>query len=247
MKTLRFFIIGLFVIAALTTRAQLVVTNGGTFPVGYYDLLITNTPSDGGDGGYSFNLTQNSQSAIAEAITPDIQALADGLQDDPVQIFNYVHDHIRFDVYFGSKKGSTVTLLEKSGNDFDQSALLVALLRAAGYTNTGYQLGLMSFPFDNSDGSDRDIHHWFALNFTNNNWSTTYNYLSGLLNDFRGYPSGAVINSGNNTVSLLHMWVTLTNGGTAYYLDPSFKVSEPISGISLATAMEALRQPSVMP
>ena len=58
---------------------------------------------------------------VAEAITPQIQALADGLQDDPVQIFNYVHDHIKFVLYFGSKKGAELTLLEKSGNDFDQS------------------------------------------------------------------------------------------------------------------------------
>jgi RHS repeat-associated protein len=238
MKTLRLFTFGLFAIATLTTHAQMVVTNGGTFPVGYYDLLVTNTSSDdGGDGGGYNPNGQIAPAPIAEAVTPDIQALADGLQDDPVQIFNYVHDHIRFEVYFGSHKGSTVTLLEKAGNDFDQSALLVALLRAAGYTNTGYQLGMMSFPFDNSDGSHRDIHHWFALNFTNNNWSTTYNYLSGLTVGFRGYPGGSIKDSGSSTVSLLHMWVTLTNNGTAYYLDPSFKVSEPISGISLATAM----------
>ena len=37
---------------------------------------------------------------VAEAITPQIQALADGLQDDPVQIFDYVHDHIKFVLYF---------------------------------------------------------------------------------------------------------------------------------------------------
>ena len=65
---------------------------------------------------------------IAEAITPQIQALARGLENDPLRIFNYVHDHIRQVLYFGSKKGAQLTLLEKSGNDFDQCALLVALL-----------------------------------------------------------------------------------------------------------------------
>src|SRR2546428_10189399 len=79
--------------------------------------------------------------AVAEAITPEIQALARGLENDPLRIFNYVHDHIRYVLYFGSKKGAQLTLLEKSGNDFDQCALLVALLRAAGYTNAGYQFG----------------------------------------------------------------------------------------------------------
>ena len=72
--------------------------------------------------------------SIAETITPEIQALARGLENDPVRMFNYVHDHIRHVFYFGSKKGAELTLLEKSGNDFDQCALLVALLRAGGYT-----------------------------------------------------------------------------------------------------------------
>src|SRR5262245_24430616 len=39
---------------------------------------------------------------IAESITPDIQALARGLEYDPVRIFNYVHDHINYVLYFGS-------------------------------------------------------------------------------------------------------------------------------------------------
>jgi hypothetical protein len=53
---------------------------------------------------------------IAEVITLQIQALTDGLQRDPQQIFDYVHDQIRFVPYFGSKKGAQLTLLEKSGN-----------------------------------------------------------------------------------------------------------------------------------
>jgi hypothetical protein len=44
-------------------------------------------------------------SPIAEVVTPQIQALAQGLQNDPAKIFNYVHDHIKYVHYFGSKKG----------------------------------------------------------------------------------------------------------------------------------------------
>ena len=57
------------------------------------------------------------------------------------RIFDYVHDHIRHVLYFGSKKGAELTLFERSGNDFDQCALLVALLQAAGYSRAGYQFG----------------------------------------------------------------------------------------------------------
>lgn len=55
---------------------------------------------------------------VAETITPQIQALADGLQDNPELIFNWVHDHIKFVLYFGSKKGANLTLLEKERQRF---------------------------------------------------------------------------------------------------------------------------------
>jgi transglutaminase-like putative cysteine protease len=87
------------------------------------------------DGGSGFGIRSLvSYPVIAEAITPEIEALARGLETDPRQLFAYVRDTIRYVHYFGSKKGAQLTLLERSGNDFDQCALLVALLRAAGHT-----------------------------------------------------------------------------------------------------------------
>jgi RHS repeat-associated protein len=173
---------------------------------------------------------------IAEVITPEIQALADGMQDDPLKIYKYVHDHIRHVLYFGSKKGAQMTLLEKSGNDFDQCALLVALLRAAGYSDAGYQFGWMVLPYDSTDGSDRDIHHWLNLDLTNSNWSATTGYLDYLFRSLRGYPITAY-NWGNNLYAMQRVWVTVTVGGTNYSLDPAFKVTERISGVDLPTAM----------
>src|SRR5882724_1773571 len=79
------------------------------------------------------------QTNIAEATSPEIKALARGLENDPLRIFDYVHDHIKHVFYYGSKKGAQLTLLDRSGNDFDQCALLVALMREAGYTNVGYE------------------------------------------------------------------------------------------------------------
>lgn len=186
----------------------------------------------------------NGQTApsIAEVVTPRIQALADGLQHDPVRIQNYVHDTIRYSIYFGSKKGAELTLLEKSGNDFDQCALLVALLRAAGYTNSqwsnggvGYQFGWQQIPFDNPDGSHRDLHHWFGLSLTNTSWDYTTTYLSVLLSA-RFFPLRQSVDT-SNTFAFQRVWVTLTTGGTNYFLDPAFKVSEPVAGISLPLAL----------
>jgi hypothetical protein len=84
------------------------VPGPGQPPVSGIHPLVSNPPYPGGT------------TAIAEAVTPDIAALARNLNNDPTAIFNYVHDQIRYTHYFGSHKGAEITLLERSGNDFDQ-------------------------------------------------------------------------------------------------------------------------------
>jgi hypothetical protein len=122
-------------------------------------------PTDAGSGAeplFQPELTPITQTstAFAEAYTPDIQALATNLGSDPTRIFNYVHDQIRYVHYFGSKKGAALTLLERSGNDFDQCALLSSLLQAAGYSPS-YQFAIMKLPYDSPN--HQDIHHWLGL------------------------------------------------------------------------------------
>ena len=173
---------------------------------------------------------------VAEAVTPQIQALAQGLQNDPAKIFNYVHDHIRYVHYFGSKKGAQLTLLEKSGNDFDQSALLTALLNAAGYNNTGYEFQWIGPAYNDFSGADMDLQHWYQLTLVNTNWTSTMQYLDGLFGS-RGYPETGNFTGYTNLYLFQHVWVSLTTGGNTYWLDPSFKVSEPVAGINLANAM----------
>ena len=180
-----------------------------------------------------------SGSAIAEAITPDIQALAGNLGNDPTRIFNYVHDQIRYVHYFGSKKGAELTLLERSGNDFDQCALLSALLQAAGYTNNnvGYQFGFMKIPYDNPTGNQQDLQHWLGFSMPNTNWLNTSNCFGWFMST-RGNPIAFFFPGDTNNLALQRLWVTFTLGGTIYYLDPSFKVSEPVTNnINLSSVM----------
>ncbi len=262
MKTLRFLILGLLA-TTLVCQAQITqpgwyntplppdpatdASNGGTTPPqGNSDSSTQismppepTPPVTAMAHALAIQNAQTSQSpaAIAEAITPEIQALSAGLQNNLSRIFIYVHDHIRYELYFGSKKGAQLTLLEKSGNDFDQCALLVAMLRAAGYTNAAYQFGWMGIPYDNPDGSHRDLHHWLQLNLNNTNWNYTSNYLTRLFYANRGYPTYYFLND-NNTFLFQRTWVTVSDGTNNYRLDPAFKVSEPIPGITnLAAAM----------
>ncbi len=61
--------------------------------------------------------------------TQGIKDQAARLNYDPLEIINYVTENIEYVPYYGSKKSADATLLERAGNDFDQSSLLIALLR----------------------------------------------------------------------------------------------------------------------
>jgi transglutaminase-like putative cysteine protease len=72
-------------------------------------------------------------------------AEASGKQNwDPVDLYEWVKNNIRTEWYWGSMKGAEETLRQGSGNDADQAALLIALLRAAGYPSR-YVRGVVEF------------------------------------------------------------------------------------------------------
>ena len=236
MKTLRLLIFGLLAVA-LTVNAQ---DSADPWRTQLTVSIPTLTPgtNTGVQRLAHFQANYSSSSpGYAEAVTPDIQALADGLQDDPLKIFNYVHDHIKFVLYYGSMKGAELTLLEQSGNDFDQCALLMALLQAAGYS-PGYGFGLQQIPYQATDGTINDLQHWWQLNLTSNNWSSVNGYINHLVAQ-RGYHVYFDMGD-NNHVAIQRVWVTLTIGGATYNLDPAFKISQPVaalSGFSLPAAI----------
>jgi transglutaminase-like putative cysteine protease len=78
-------------------------------------------------------------------ITPAIQALAASLSNDPVEISDWVHNHIAFVPTYGSIQGSQTTLEARRGNGADIASLLIALLRAAGIA-ARYVTGTVEIP-----------------------------------------------------------------------------------------------------
>lgn len=171
---------------------------------------------------------------IAEAVTPEIEALARGLENDPVKIFHYVRDRIRYVHYFGAKKGAQLTLLERSGNDFDQCALLVSLLRAAGHT-ASYRFGTIRLPYERTGSNHRDFKRWLGLTKANTNWAETVDFVAGL-NRARGFPFLGY-DADQSNLYFHRVWVRLTWGGFTYPLDPAFEVNAPVAGIDLTNAM----------
>ena len=248
MKTIRFLTLGLFAIATVcqaqvdpeftqpgwfrsTERAVPEPLEINSAAVQEYEEGVE-ASRDGGMGLRSLA----SYPEMAEAITPEIEALAHGLEHDPVKIFYYVRDYIRYVHYFGAKKGAHLTLLERSGNDFDQCALLVALLRAAGYSNAAYRFGLVRLPYERPPDGDAllpDFKHWLGLTKANTNWTETLNYVSDLQGT-RGFP---FLGYDTDNLYFHRVWVRLPWEGVDYSLDPAFKVHEPITGINLTNAL----------
>jgi RHS repeat-associated protein len=155
-------------------------------------------------------------------ISPEIAVLAGNLQNDPLRILNWVRNNIEFIHYYGCKKGATLTLLEGSGNDADQCALLVALLRAAGH-QAKYVQGASYHPYVDAGGVG--LRDWLQVEE-----AILWGFLSS-----RGTPvgdfgtSGYIIN-GAPAYGLRRYWVEL-DGTTP--LDPSRKGYAKITGADI--------------
>jgi RHS repeat-associated protein len=171
----------------------------------------------------------------ADFATDEIKELARGLENDPLRIFNFVRNQIRYEHYYGCKKGAALTLLEKSGNDFDQSTLLVALLREAAVSNPAigivrYKYGMMTIP--QVAVNQRDLAHWMGRNTltlsatatSNGGWPT----LSGADRTFFYSDDGIT-----GRILMARVCVEAVIGGTSRIMDPSFKVHTEIVGIDI--------------
>ena len=77
-------------------------------------------------------------------ISEEIAELAQSLNWNPVSIYEYVKNNIETEWYWGCMKGAEETLHQKSGNDCDQAALFIALLRASGFPSR-YVRGTIEF------------------------------------------------------------------------------------------------------
>lgn len=160
-----------------------------------------------------------------------IAELARALKNDPDLIYEYVRDNIEYYPVWGVQKGPIGTILDSRGTAFDQAALMVSLLRQAGYT-ASYVKGQLSL-------TAAQVHDWLGIDTSN--VCAVINLLGqGQI----PIAPGSVIASAAGScpgstaalvsIKLSHVWVKATIGGTAYYFDPSYKPHTLKAGINLA-------------
>jgi len=77
-------------------------------------------------------------------ISTEIATFAQSLGWNPVSMYEWVKNNVETEWYWGCMKGAEETLRQRSGNDCDQAALLLALLRASGFPSR-YVRGVIEF------------------------------------------------------------------------------------------------------
>ncbi|MBI4320397.1 MAG: hypothetical protein HY675_18060 [Chloroflexi bacterium] len=151
-----------------------------------------------------------------EEATTEIQSLARALQNDPRTIFDYVHNFVDYVPTFGSVNGATGTLLAGRGNDWDQTSLFIALMRAAGYT-ANYVVGDVTY------GVSRLA-----------NWVGVDDDINVVANVFAN--GGVPVVGAAGGLQITRAWAEAVVGGQTYTFDPAMKEYTNVAGIDLATA-----------
>ncbi|BBB60564.1 hypothetical protein UNDKW_2291 [Undibacterium sp. KW1] len=125
-------------------------------------------------------------------LTPAIKAQAAALNNNPVQIYNWVRNNISFIPSYGSIQGSELTLQNKRGNAFDTASLLIALYRSAGIP-ARYVYGTIDVPADK-------VMNWVG-------GVTKIEAAQSLLGQ-GGIPNTGLINGGTiAAIRMEHVWV----------------------------------------
>jgi hypothetical protein len=143
--------------------------------------------------------------------TLEIRSLARALENNPKLIFDYVHNHIEYVPNFGSVNGATATLLAGRGNDWDQTSLFIALMRAAGYM-ANYVRGDVTY-------STARLANWLGVG----------NASVGSTLAYGGIPATPV----GGGYLITRAWAKAEIGGRTYVFDPAMKVYTATSGIDL--------------
>jgi RHS repeat-associated protein len=162
---------------------------------------------------------------------PTIDEIAAGLNNNVDTIYQYVASSIEFVPTFGSQKGALTCFIDGHGNAFDQAALMVALLRASGYTATFEYGELKLYAAQCTDWLGQQASNdydtlWAAINLVANGGIATspYPQWDGTLGEYY--------------INMSHVWVKVdvTGSGDYYLFDPAMKSFSTVAAIDLATA-----------
>ncbi|HVK80819.1 MAG TPA: hypothetical protein VM915_09405, partial [Verrucomicrobiae bacterium] len=161
-----------------------------------------------------------------QTATPDeVTELARALRNDPDLIYDYVRNTIDITWIYGLQRGSLGAIIDRSGTSFDQARLMVDLLLAAGHSSARYRHGTITLT-----GSQFEA--WSGLTSAT---AACQLLSSGAIPAIINGSTTADCNYGSaslTTITLAHVWVSVSIGGTTYYFDPSYKGHDVNAGVA---------------
>ena len=161
-----------------------------------------------------------------------ITELARSLRYHPDLIYQFVRNNIEFYPTWGVQKGAFGAILDNQGNPFDQSALMVALLRASGF-EASYVRGVVRL-------SAQNVKDWYGLDTSDA--CAVANVLGQgqipiyALNATAAGPCPGAAPRALTNIAVEHIWVKVKIDGAWYSFDPSYKPHSFKTGIDLADA-----------
>ncbi|MFA5688234.1 MAG: DUF6531 domain-containing protein [Kiritimatiellales bacterium] len=150
-------------------------------------------------------------------MTAELRSLAHAFQYDPVRIFEYVKNKIDYLPTYGIYVGAHGCYLAGRGSEWDQNALLIALLRESGYA---CRYGYAKLRYNRNDLLD-----WLPVSASQ---------MVGYFTRFGGYAGD--ISGISSQLYVYRVWTEVSIGGAWHQLDPAIKTYRS-SSINLKTAM----------
>lgn len=202
------------------------------------NAVLLPTPTEASSCAYNpIDVDKAAQEETNSVKYPELAQLAKSLDYNPVKIFDYVYKNIEYNAgYFGSMRGGYGAYLSKSGNDYDQASLLIALLRASNIP-ARYVFGSIDVTDAQPMGAEGRANRWLGVK----------DYPAAKKLNIAGGPVELVNNTAGQAIGIrqYHMWVEacmpyasyrgarLTNRGHRWLpLDPSFKDKSYQPGIA---------------
>ncbi len=182
---------------------------------------------------------KNSKDSVAVAslavpsapIPASVTELARSLKNDPVLIYEFVHNNIEYLPIWGMLKGPEGTLTDGAGTSFDIAQLTADLINTNPSPGTSATLvrGTIAMPAETAAS-------WLGLNGMNG-CPLAYTIASGGIPIAYSSGNAPACTTAITFTSIGHVWVKVITGGGTYEIDPSFKLHTAISpSVNLVTA-----------
>ena len=172
----------------------------------------------GVSGEPAWDLSDYLQTDSATANTDRVRDIVADLGPDPLALYKWVHDTIRFVPSYGVMQGADYTIQSEQGNAFDTASTLIALYREAGIP-ARYSYGTVAVPAEGAQ-------NWVG-GVSNVDAATNILSQGGIPQQQFSY-GGSI-----EEVELEHVWVEAWINGQWVGLDPSFKEHTFTEGLDI--------------